>query len=197
MNGDKMIISICLLAAGESKRFRGEKLIHLYKKKNLVEHVLDLINSLNSHDSIQFRKLIVTKPTLMNFFLSTVSKQWLVIENAGFRSGMSSSLRIAVAQAEKSQSEFILLFLADMPDIQSNTVRTVLDLMTQNPDKIIRPVYLSQPGFPVALPKSLFQELSQLEGDCGAKPVIEKHKDQLILHQTNDIGSIFDIDRDN
>lgn len=192
-----MMISICLLAAGESKRFRGEKLIHFFKKKALSEHVLDLINSLNNHDSIQFQKLIVTKPQLMNFFLSKTGNQWLVIENTAFRSGMSSSLRMAVDQAEKNRSDFILLFLADMPAIQIHTVRSVLELMVKNPDRIIRPKYLSQPGFPVALPKSLFQEIAQLEGDCGAKPVIAQHKDQLILFPTNDYGSIFDIDGDN
>lgn len=192
-----MMISICLLAAGESKRFRGEKLIHFYEKKALSEHALDLINSLNIHDSIQFQKLIVTKPQLMNFFLSKASNKWLVVENPAFRSGMSSSLRMAVDQAEKNRSDFILFFLADMPAIQIRTVRSVLELMVKNPDRIIRPVYLSQPGFPVGLPKSLFQEIVQLEGDCGAKPVIEKHKDQLILYRTNDYGSIFDIDGDN
>ena len=109
---------------------------------------------------------------------------------------MSTSIKLSAFEAIKTDSDSILLFLADMPKIKQKAVQRVLQSMQSHPERIIRPFYNTIPGFPVAIPKILFEELTELKGDIGAKPVIEKHKDRLIKLQCNDIGSIFDIDKD-
>ena len=192
-----MNYTVCVLAAGESSRFKGEKLLSIYGEKMLSEHILDLLNDLSHDDSIIINKVIITKPKLLDFFGTKLSKDWHLVVNQFYKEGLSTSIRLAVFEAIQNDSEFLLLFLADMPKINAFLTDKILRLMQIHPGKIIRPFYNFIPGFPVALPKSLFDELTRIKGDTGAKPVIERHKDMLIKYETNDMGSIFDIDEEN
>ena len=189
-------ITVCCLAAGSSSRFKGEKLIHVYRKKTITEHVLDIINTLIDNDSIIFQRLVITKPSLLSFYQKKLPIDWKVIKNETYKEGMSTSLKLAVLEAIYNEADFILLFLADMPMIKSMTVNQVIEKALESPEKIIRPFFKSQPGFPVALPKQYFKELTLLTGDVGAKAVIERHKKNLIRIDCDDYGSIFDIDED-
>ncbi len=191
-----MKVTVCLLAAGESSRFRGEKLLHMYCKKTITEHVLDKINNLNDNDSISFQKIVITKPSLISFFQLKLANDWTIINNESYKEGMSTSLKLAVLEAIRNKANYLLLFLADMPLIKQMTINRVTEKIQELSGKIIRPFYNDQPGFPVALPKILFEELILLTGDVGAKPLIEKHKELLYLLDCKDSGSIFDIDED-
>ena len=191
-----MKITVCLLAAGESSRFKGEKLLHVYRNKIITEHMLEKLNRLLDNDSISFQKIVVTKPKLMEFFQQKLPNNWFLIQNKAYRKGMSTSLKLAVYEAIRQKSDWILLFLADMPLIKQKTIKRVIESIQVSPGKIIRPFFNGQPGFPVALPKDFFQELTLLTGDVGAKPVIEKHKELLIRLVCEDYGSIFDIDEE-
>jgi hypothetical protein len=62
--GEKMKITVSVLAAGESSRFKGEKLLHVYREKTIIEHLLDKINKLNDNDSFSFQRVVITKPAL-------------------------------------------------------------------------------------------------------------------------------------
>jgi molybdenum cofactor cytidylyltransferase len=194
--GEKMKITVSVLAAGESSRFKGEKLLHVYREKTITEHVLDKINKLNDNDSFSFQRVVITKPALLNFYQQKLLNNWSVINNESYKEGMSTSLKLAVLEAVHNKADFLLLFLADMPMIKQITIYRVIEKALESPEKIIRPYFNNQPGFPVALPKALFEELTLLAGDVGAKPVIEKHKEHLIKLECNDSGSIFDIDED-
>src|SRR6056297_4209503 len=171
-----MKCTICILGAGESKRFRGEKLLSVYGKKTISEQVLEKLNNLNDDDSFSFHKIIITKPQLMNYFRKTASEEWQLFVNESYKEGMSTSLKMGISEGIKNQSDYLLLFLGDMPMIKKSTINSVLKQMHQSAGSIIRPVFNGQPGFPVALPKILFEELTLLRGDIGAKPVIEKHR---------------------
>ena len=190
-----MRILISVLAAGESSRFNGEKLLCKITEKTVSEHVLDLINSLNPHESIVFMKLIVTNEKLTDFFKEKTNDEWEILENPDYKKGMSTSLIMAVAQARRQRADSILLFLSDMPHIDIKTVNEVIHRLKNNPQAIIRPFYESTPGFPVALPKSLYDELERTDGDKGASPVIKRHGDLLIKYASKDKGCIFDIDK--
>lgn len=191
-----MNITVGLLAAGESSRFNGEKLLHIYRKKAITKHVLDKINKLTDNDSTLFHKTVITKPTLVNYYHQILTNDWTIINNECYKKGMSTSLRLAVLEAIRNGANYILLFLADMPLIKQATINRVIERIKESPENIIRPIFKGQPGFPVALPKVFFEELTFLKGDVGAKPVINKHKEHLILLACEDSGSVFDIDED-
>jgi molybdenum cofactor cytidylyltransferase len=58
----------------------------------------------------------------------------------------------------------------------------------------VAPVYNKVIGHPVIFHRSLISEIINLEGDIGAKKVIEKYKDKAYFVEVNDEGVLIDID---
>lgn len=190
-----MKLLITVLAAGESSRFNGEKLLHKISDKTISEQVLETVNSLSPQESIVFMKLIVTNEKLMSFFKKQAADDWKILENRNHKKGLSTSLIVAVHEAKRQWADAILLFLSDMPHIDRKTVVDVIERLKDSPDRIIRPYFGTVPGFPVALPKIIYEELEGTKGDTGASPVIKRHSDLLIKLASTDKGCIFDIDK--
>ena len=65
----------------------------------------------------------------------------------------------------------------------------------QEPERITRPVFESAHGHPVLFPKRLIPELQRLQGDEGARRLIEKNDETASLVPWPDERILLDIDR--
>lgn len=98
-----------------------------------------------------------------------------VVENRDHRSGLASSLAAgATAVARDEETVAACVLLADEPGIRADDVRAVVRAWQDSPAPAARAVYRDRPGHPVVLDRSLFQELSRLEGDAGARALLER-----------------------
>lgn len=85
--------------------------------------------------------------------------------------GMSASLR-AGAQAAR-EAEGMMVVPADMPELDTEDLDTVLDQFLADPSRPVRgATQTSEPGHPVILPKELVQKAECLSGDEGAKRLL-------------------------
>lgn len=112
-----------------------------------------------------------------------------IVVNERTDEGIGGSIAAGVRAASGAQGW--LIALGDMPYIQPETialVRAALDLL----DEIIVPVYLGRSGHPVAFPESVAAELTFLNGDVGAKAVVNGH----LCHpvHVDDPGVLQDVD---
>lgn len=105
--------------------------------------------------------------------------------------GMSASLRCAIEHSPASAGW--LVALADMPFVNANTVGEVCSRLRQGA-RIVRPEFAGKPGHPVAFGVEFREELLALDGDQGARAVIQRHADALTLVPVNDPGCLIDID---
>ncbi|MGC4407390.1 4-diphosphocytidyl-2C-methyl-D-erythritol kinase [Rhizobium rosettiformans] len=97
-----------------------------------------------------------------------------VTENTEFASGMASSLKAGLAAVEAKGLPGIMVLLADMPDVSSGDIAALARAYVKSGGKaIVRAVSDGQRGNPVILPAATFEALKALEGDIGARPVIE------------------------
>lgn len=106
-------------------------------------------------------------------------------------SGMSASLRHAVALSPAATGW--LIALADMPFVKADTIAKVMSALAGGA-RIARPEYEGKPGHPVAFATEFKDELLALNGDEGARAVIQRHRDALTLIPVNDAGCLIDID---
>ncbi len=106
-------------------------------------------------------------------------------------SGMSASLRHAIALSPAATGW--LIALADMPFVKADTIAKVMSALLSGA-RIVRPEYDGKPGHPVAFATEFKDELLALEGDEGARAVIQRHRDALTLVPVNDAGCLIDID---
>lgn len=97
-----------------------------------------------------------------------------VLENPDFATGMASSLKAGLAAIEADGLPGMMVLLADMPNVSAVDITALVRTYAKSGGKaIVRAVADGQRGNPVILPAATFEALKALEGDIGARPVIE------------------------
>ncbi len=117
-----------------------------------------------------------------------------VVENDRPEAGMSRSLRLGL-DAVSAGASGVLVFHADMPFVRTETIRAVLRA-AENGASIAAPLHAGRRGFPVFFHREHFPGLREaLSGDAGGRAYIEAHRTELTTVDTDDPGSVHDIDR--
>ncbi len=177
-------IGIIVLAAGSSRRFGADKRLAKFdEQSSLLEKTLSTIPDTFT------RKILVLKKEDSGL-VEKFSKSWEICLADAPESGMANSLASAIARADHWGGA--LIALADMPFIASLTFTLLQQALTENP--IVVPLYKGQRGNPVGFQKKYFSEIKQLQGDKGARPLLEKYRAQRYEIETKDEGVLKDID---
>ncbi len=110
--------------------------------------------------------------------------------------GLGESIAQGVKYSKNSQGW--LIFLADMPYIPQSLLDNLNEEISQHPNSIIRPLFRddshSKPGHPVYFPACFYNELCELQGEMGAKTVIERHNHCLRYLECTSNEAAWDID---
>ncbi|MCK5361307.1 MAG: nucleotidyltransferase family protein, partial [Gammaproteobacteria bacterium] len=176
-----------LLAAGQSTRFGSDKLLHpLGNGKTIAQQAAETIIQA-CPDSIA----VINNNTASQLVEVLIDDGFNVIENHYAEDGMGSSIACGVKAL--SNSDACLIVLADMPFIKQETIESMLQLF-KNTKCIISPKCKDQRGHPVLFSKHFFSELTQLNGEKGARDIIENNREYLMLIDVDDTGIIKDID---
>ena len=180
------MITAILLAAGESKRMNGEnKLIKKIYGKSLIEHsVKNILES--SIDELII--IIGHQSELIKNILSRHKKIKFIFNNK-YKTGMASSIQIGLNNLSKETQSFFIC-LGDMPNINKQIYNSLIK--SKNSHQIIIPTYKGQSGNPVLFDKSMKEIIINIEGDNGAKKIINMHRDQTFFLETNDQSIIQD-----
>jgi len=188
--------TVIVLCAGRSERFRalggvGSKLDAKLDQFSVKEHVIRSVRQ-------STLPMVIVEP-----------KDLAHMGGAG----MGDSIAFGVAQSVKSAlgnpsllPTGWLILPADMPLIQSDTIRQIAEglisaerraiQMSQHPMKAARvtlaPVFKGQRGHPVGFTRAFLKDLLALKGDTGAKDILQAYPPHLI--DVNDRGCVFDVD---
>ena len=103
-----------------------------------------------------------------------------IIHNSGSELGMAHSLKCGIRGITTDE---VLIVLADLPDLTASDLNKVISAAKVHPSAdILRGADTNgRPGHPVLMRSSLFKELSELEGDTGAQPVLRRYKTETVL----------------
>jgi len=97
-----------------------------------------------------------------------------IVENPEFAHGMSTSIRAGVA-ALSAESDAVVILLADQPRITSEIINRLIDVYMQEGRRVVASAYQGVVGVPALFDGALYLELLTLEGDAGARAVIETY----------------------
>ncbi len=98
----------------------------------------------------------------------------VLVRNADYASGMASSLVAGIGTPTVQRADGVLVMLADMPGITSDDLKTLIAAFRKaNGRSIVRAVSRGKRGNPVILPRAVFDAMMRLEGDVGARHIIE------------------------
>jgi molybdenum cofactor cytidylyltransferase len=179
------IIAI-LLAAGAGTRFGGGKLLH-----PLPDGVAIAAHAVRNLREAGLEVVAVVRPG--DFPLADMLEQegCHVTRCPDAAKGMGHSLAHGVASAREASGWIVAL--ADMPRVKPQTLKRLIDAISSGAP-IAAPVYQGARGHPVAFSAALAGELIALSGDTGARAVLERHRDDLVLVEVDDPGVVVDID---
>lgn len=165
-------VAIVLLAAGRSSRM-GEggshKLLAEFDGVPLVRRSVQTAlesNALNVTVVTGHRRAEIEQ-ALAGLSVST-------IENPNYASGMASSLITGMSVEAVRDADGILMMLADMPGVSADDLNILIAAFHESGARaIVRAVSRGKRGNPVILPRSLNAAILRLEGDIGARHIIE------------------------
>ena len=182
----KQVMGI-LLAAGASQRFGADKLRQPLQGGEWVgERACRNLLAVTGH------VLAVVRPEAgpLAERLRKAGAETIVCQEAW--RGMGASLACGI-RASLPQTQGWLVALADMPWIKTETIQAVAQAILQG-EELAAPCHLGQRGHPVGFSAHHRVALSALDGDEGAKSVIQSHAVRLRLITVDDPGVLRDID---
>ena len=187
MARNQKVIAAILLAAGAGARFGGDKLLHpledgvaiaAHAARNLLAATPDVVAVVRWGD-FPLYEMLEQEGCQVTMF-------------QGAARGMGASLAHGVAQARGADGWVVAL--ADMPRVPVAIIKEIIASLAGGA-LIAAPVHKGERGHPVGFGTALRDELLALDGDQGARAVLERHRNAVKLVECDDPGVLFDIDR--
>lgn len=177
------LVSVIILASGNSQRMGQNKLFLKYQGKTFLEHTLTLVNQLDV-----LERILVVSPENQPAF--PLPKNIQVILNHQWQEGQSSSIRLGTEQARGAG---YLYLPSDQPLLTPKMLQPVLDKCQRN--KIVVPLQKDGcPSSPVLFGNQFRQELLTLTGETGGRMIYERFPEAVQMLRIATPGRLKDID---
>lgn len=180
---------LILLAAGSSKRFNGNKLLHLLQGKPMYQHIADQIDRLPANVFTQ--KLVVTQ--YKEIMKDLEGRGYGIVENHESQRGISYSIRLALNGVENGETS-LCFAVCDQPYLKAETIKRLVDGWRRSGKGLGCLSYQGEPGNPVIFSECYRKELLALEGDVGGRKVLRRHLDDVFFYEANDTKELTDMD---
>lgn len=173
------MIGAIVLAAGAGTRFGGTKQVVELRGKPLAQYSVDAATAAGVDEIVV---VIGHDADLVRSALRLPAVGRFVV-NPTYASGMAGSIAAGLRGLGSSMDAAIVL-PADQPGVASQHLRTLIDAFAARRSPIVRLRFRSGPG-PALLSREVWGEASSLEGDMGARALMERRPD---LVEEVDIG---------
>lgn len=165
------MIAALVLAAGGSTRLGRPKQLEPWGDTTLLGHVLHLVE-LAKFDERYLVLGAQTDEVLDSHDLTG----WTVVENPEWDQGLGSSIRAGLdAVTRFSRLDQVAIFLGDQPDVDLDVVERLIQAARKTKRQAVVPKYRYIWSNPVILKRPLWSRLMSLDGDEGAKRLLQAH----------------------
>jgi molybdenum cofactor cytidylyltransferase len=94
--------------------------------------------------------------------------------NPDYSTGMASSLSEGLSSSALAGCDGVLVMLADMPAVTAEHLRRMVDAFRKaGGHAVVRAVHDGKRGNPIILPHATFDAVRKLQGDVGARAIVE------------------------
>jgi molybdenum cofactor cytidylyltransferase len=163
-----------ILAAGRSTRMGVNKLLATIEDRPMIRMTTEALLA-SSADPV----LVVTGHERERVEAALKGLNVQFIDNPVYASGLASSLKAGLA-ALPADADGVVVALGDMPLVAGRHVNRLIAAFNPAEHRtIIVPVHAGERGNPVLWGRQHFEEMLSLDGDHGAKSLMEKHEDHI------------------
>ena len=184
-----VIVDAVLLCAGRGQRMGGSnKLLARFDGQPLVRRVADAL----AHSKVRRTAAVVGhQAELVADALEGADVR--IVRNPAYASGLASSLKAGISTLGNDASG-ALIALGDMPGVTAAAVDRLVDaFVSAGGTSIVRATHAGKRGNPVILPRTLFEAVARLEGDTGARHLVETSQLPVIDIEIGEAASL-DVD---
>lgn len=178
-------IAVILEAAGDSKRFGSNKLLHIMDDgRPMIASILDAVRSLDV-----YKKILVTQYDEV----AKLASDFDIVMNDRPDLGISSSMKLGLAAA--GDADAYMFCVCDQPGLTTATLEKLVETYKKGTAGIVSLSWQGEMRNPKIFSSRYKEELMKLEGDTGGRQIIDAHKKDLLLVEAESEEEIKDIDR--
>ena len=171
-------IPILLLAAGSSSRMGQPKQLLPWGSQTLIDHQIQIL--LKTGNPVN-----VVLGSNSNLVIPVIEKYDVnIVINTDWESGMGSSISLGISEIIQKYPDAngVLITLLDQPLITTSYIEKMLETYQPGSQQILVSRSASGwTGVPVIFDKCYFKELSELKNQEGAKKIVKRHEENVIL----------------
>lgn len=191
-----------ILASGNSRRFKGNKLIHKFKSLNNKTLFENTINKIS-----EVRELFKEDEKLKNIetFVVSVSiydeiinkefenKDYHAVYNNNHDEGISASIKLGINEAVNMNADSFVFLVCDMPFLESYDIFNMIKYFYYSNKNIGAMFTDDRPSNPAVFSSKYINDILKLENDSGALKIIKNNADDCFFY-TIDENKLKDID---
>jgi molybdenum cofactor cytidylyltransferase len=185
-----MSVAAIILAAGASRRLGRPKQLLEFRSETLLERALRLTREAGAAPVLavlgaQFAPICAT--ISFSDAIPVLNEQW--------EQGISTSIHAGLHELDvrAPQATGVLVMACDQPRLTARHLRVLIKSFASQTEPVIAASsYAGIHGIPAVFPRSLFPELNALQGDKGARSLIDRELCPVVVHAFE--GGEIDID---
>ena len=162
-------VSAVVLAAGGSTRMGRPKLALPVRGTPMIRLVVQAARASRCREVIV---VLGTHAEIYQPLLDGLDAQ--IVINVDPAEGLGSSIRRGV-EAVATDAQGVVILLADQPFVTADVIDRLIETAVTEGRRIVASAYHRTAGVPAYFQRALFLELLTLEGDQGARSVIERY----------------------
>lgn len=193
-------LSIILLAAGDSKRFVGNKMLAPIGGESMYLHMIKNIENVSA-----YKKVIVTQyQEILNYLQdSKIADSIIPIRNDYSERGISYSIQLGIEccriisgkeNTKIGLTDAYLFAVCDQPWLTQKSIEKLIEVFIHSEKKIACLSYQGVLGNPVIFDEYYCKELLNLKGDIGGKSIVKRHLDDVETVEVYEQKELADID---
>jgi molybdenum cofactor cytidylyltransferase len=178
-------INLILLAAGNSTRFKGNKLLEVINDKPMYMNVIEKVIKLKFNKIILVTQYEVIKEALFDYPVK-------VVMNNHSELGISHSINLGINT--DLEADAYMFMVCDQPFISLKSIKELINCFIKTNKGMACAEYDGNLGNPTIFSVKYREELLNLKGDVGGKSVMKKHLEDLERVAINNELELMDID---
>lgn len=169
---------VCLLAAGEGRRYGGPKQLADVGDEPMIRHV---VCNLLDPDKYELVVILGAREELIRPMIADLEVE--IVLNLDWKSGIASSIRAGASHVKSMypQAHGIVIVLGDQWMVMKEHIKELIAQAEAN-HSIIATNYDGTAGVPVYFPKNTWTLFSLLQGDEGAKKILESMEEVILIN---------------
>lgn len=172
-----MKTGIILLAAGSSSRLGKPKQLIKIEGKTLIQRAIEEVQMSKAWELVV---VLGWNPKLIQAGIQ--SENIPIVINENWEQGMASSMQAGLRYFQKqSQLDQVILMLCDQPFVSSSLLDQLIELREKSDKGIVACSYSNTLGVPALFDQRYFPEMLELNGSDGAKKVILKNQEDVVV----------------